>query len=151
MRFIRLITFSFLVILFNSCSTPKALEYRAFKNLVVEKMGFASSAVRMDMVYYNPNNFALQLKRADLDIYLDNNLAGHATQEYQITIPKLAEFSIPVQVDVDMKNIFRNAFTSILNKQVLVKVTGTVKVGKANVFLTFPVNYEGTQAYNFFN
>jgi LEA14-like dessication related protein len=151
MRFIHFISFISLVLLCNSCSTPKAIEYRSFQNLVIEKMGFASSAVRMDIVYYNPNNFALQLKRADLDIYLDNNLAGHATQEYQITIPKLAEFSIPVQVDVDMKNILRNAFTSILNKEVLVKVTGTVKVGKANIFLTIPVNYEGTQAYNFFN
>src|ERR1700739_1444753 len=124
-----------------SCSTPKALEYREFKNLVVEKFGFSTSTVRMDIVYYNPNNFGLQLKRADLDIYLNNTYAGHATQEYQITVPKLSEFSMPVQVDVDMKNIFRNAFTGLLNNQVMVKLTGTVKVGKANVFLSFPVNY----------
>ena len=134
-----------------SCSTPKALEYRQFKNLTIEKLGFSSSTVRMDIVYYNPNTMGLQLKRADLDIYLNNIYAGHATQEYQITIPKLAEFNMPVQVDVDMKNIFKNAFTSLLNKQVIVKITGTVKVGKANIFISFPVNYEGMQTYDLFN
>jgi LEA14-like dessication related protein len=131
-----------------SCSTPKALEYREFKNFTLENLGFSSSTVRMDIVYYNPNNFGLQLKRADLDIYINNTYAGHATQEYQISIPKLAEFNMPVQVDVDMKNILKNAFTGLLNKQVMVKITGTVKVGKANLFITFPVNYEGAQSYN---
>jgi LEA14-like dessication related protein len=135
--------------LFLSCSTPKTLQYREFKNLRIEKLGFAISTVRMDIYYYNPNNYGLQLKRADLDIYLDNNLAGHATQEYLITIPKRAEFAIPVQIDVDMKNILKNAFTTILTRQMLVKVTGTVKVGKANIFITFPVYYEGYQTYNF--
>jgi LEA14-like dessication related protein len=151
LRFTNLFLFVFVCSLLFSCSTPKALEYREFKNLTIEKLGFSSSTVRMDIVYYNPNRMALQLKRADLDIYFNNNYAGHATQEYQITIPKLAEFSIPVQVDVDMKNIFRNSFTGLLNKQVMVKMTGTVKVGKANVFITFPVNYEGAQTYNLFN
>jgi LEA14-like dessication related protein len=154
MFFLRVRTYYMLLFfccLLISCSTPKALEYREFKNLTVEKLGFSTSTVRMDIVYYNPNNFGLQLKRADLDIYLNNNYAGHATQEYQITIPKLAEFSMPVQVDVDMKNIFRNAFTGLLNKQVMVKLTGSVKVGKANVFISFPVTYEGMQSYKIFN
>ncbi len=150
-RFAYFILFVSIGSLLNSCSTPKALEYREFKNLTIEKLGFSSSTVRMDIVYYNPNNFGLQLKRVDVDIYLNNTYAGHATEEYQTTIPKLAEFSIPIQVDVDMKNILRNAFTGLLNKQVMVKLTGTVKVGKANVFISFPVNYEGAQAYKIFN
>ena len=149
-RFTNFLLFAFICSLL-SCSTPKPLEYRAFKNLTVEKLGFSTTTLRMDIIYYNPNNFRLQVKRADLDIYLNNNYAGHATQEYQITIPKLAEFNLPVQVDVDMKNIFKNSFTGLLNKQVMVKLTGTIKVGKANIFITFPVNYEGAQTYNLFN
>jgi LEA14-like dessication related protein len=152
--FFRSATFLLLILLCSllfSCSTPKALEYREFKNLTIQKLGFATSTVTMDIMYYNPNNYGLQVKRADLDIYLNNIYAGHATQEYQITIPKLAEFNLPVQVDVDMKNILKNTYVSLLNSQVMLKVTGTVKVGKANIFISFPVNYEGAQTYNFFN
>jgi LEA14-like dessication related protein len=134
----------------TSCQAPKDLVYRDFKNLKVEKMGFAATTLRVDLVYYNPNNFGLQLKYTDLDIYINNNYLGHSSQDYQITIPRLAEFTMPLAIEVDMKNLLKNAFPTLLGKEVLVKVTGTVKLGKANVFKTFPVNYEGVQIFSAF-
>lgn len=145
-----LLSFFALSILMTSCRAPKDLEYRDFKNLSVEKLGFASSTIKLDLVYYNPNNFGLQLKNTDLDIYLDSNYLGHSAQEYQITIPKRSEFTLPFQVDVDMKNMLKNALNTVLNKEVWVKIVGTVRLGKANVFKTFPVNYEGLQKFSLF-
>jgi len=139
-----------LTILQFSCSTPKALEYRDFKNFTIEKLGFSSSSVKMDIVYYNPNNYGLQLKRTDLDIFINDVFMGHTSQEYQITIPKKEEFSIPLRMEVDMINIFKNGLNAMLYNQVLVKVTGSVKVGKANVFISFPVTYQGTQTFTLF-
>jgi LEA14-like dessication related protein len=134
----------------SSCSTPKDLVYKDFKNFSVDKLGFSSSSVKMNLVYYNPNNFGLQLKRTDLDIYIDGTYLGHTSQEYQVTIPKLAEFQIPVKIDVDMKNIFKNALNTLFSKEVVVKVTGRIKLGKANVFFSMPVNYEGKQSLSAF-
>lgn len=148
-RFWSFIPVILMVLLFNSCKAPKPLEYRTFKNLTIEKVGFGSSSVKMELVYYNPNNFGLQLKQTDLDIYLDNNYAGHTSQEYQVTIPKLSEFTLPIAMDVDMKNIFKNALNTLIDKEIDVKLTGTVKVGKANVFISFPVNYESMQTFTF--
>lgn len=113
-------------------------------------MGFAATTLKVDLVYYNPNNFGLQLKYTDLDIYVNNNYLGHSSQDYQITIPRLSEFTMPLAIEVDMKNLLKNAFPTLLGKEVLVKVTGTVKLGKANVFKTFPVNYEGVQIFSTF-
>lgn len=140
-----------LTILLISCSTPKELEYREFRNFSVQKVGFATSSIKMDMIYYNPNGFGLQLKRTELDIFVNGVLLGHTSQEYQITIPKKEQFIIPVLMEVDMKNLLKNSLTSLFNKEVQVKVTGSIKVGKANVFISFPVNYEGIQAVDFFN
>lgn len=134
----------------TSCQAPKDLVYRDFTNLKLEKLGFGSSTLKLDLIYYNPNNFGLQLKSTDLDIFIDGNYLGHSAQDYQITIPKLADFTLPLQVDVDMKNLLKNALTSILGKEVMVKVTGKVKLGKANVFKIFPVNYEGLQKFSVF-
>src|SRR5665647_948463 len=117
-----------------SCSTPKELEYRDFKNFTVEKLGFSSSSLKMDLIYYNPNNFGLELNRTDLDIFIDNNYLGRTSQEYQVSIPRREEFSIPIKIDVDMKNLLKNGFTTFLNNEVMIKVTGTVRVGKLNVF-----------------
>lgn len=142
--------FTTLTILLISCSTPKELEYRDIKNFTIDKIGFSATAIKMDMVYYNPNNFGLQLKTTDLDIFLDNNYLGHTVQEELVLIPRRAEFSVPVKIEVDMKNFLKNGLATILSNEVMVKVTGTVRVGKANVFKTFPVNYEGKQKFNLF-
>ncbi|MBK7558694.1 MAG: LEA type 2 family protein [Chitinophagaceae bacterium] len=144
------ITFILIVIFATACQAPKELVYRDFKNLKVEKVGFAATTLKLDLIYYNPNNFGMQLKYTDLDIYIDNNLLGHSSQDYQITIPKLSEFTMPLQIEVDMKNLLKNAFSTFLGKEVLVKITGTVKLGKANVYKTFPVSYEGLQRFTTF-
>ncbi|MGG9971872.1 LEA type 2 family protein [Ferruginibacter sp. SUN002] len=153
MKLIKPTLLAFLVILTNlliSCGTPKELEYRDFENFTVEKMGLSSAAIKMDLVYYNPNNFGLQLKRTDLDIYIDSTYLGHTSQEYQITIPKKREFSLPVKVDVDMKNLFKNALNTAFKKEVMVRVVGTVKVGKMNVFKSFEVDYSGKHSVDLF-
>jgi LEA14-like dessication related protein len=132
-----------LTILLLGCSTPKELEYRDFKNFSIQKVGFASSAVKMEIIYYNPNNFGLQLKQADLDIFINDYYLGHTVQEYQVTIPRKMEFSVPIQMDVDMKNLFINGLSVLFNKEVTVKATGHITAGKANFFMNIPVNYEG--------
>ncbi len=134
----------------SSCQSPKELVYRDFKNLKIDKVGFAATTLKVDLIYYNPNNFGLQLKYTDLDIYIDNNYLGHSAQDYQITIPRLAEFTMPLAVDLDMKNLLKNAMPTLMGKEVLVKITGTVKLGKANVYKTFPVKYEGLQRFSVF-
>ena len=141
---------SAIVFFTSSCQAPKELVYRDFKNLKVEKVGFAATTLKVDLIYYNPNNFGLQLKYTDLDIYVDNNFLGHSSQDYQITISKLSEFTMPLAIEVDMKNLLKNALPTLLGKEVMVKVTGTVKLGKANVYKTFPVSYEGLQKFTVF-
>ena len=134
----------------SSCHEPKSLEFREFKNLTLDKLSFAGAALKVDLVYYNPNNFGMELNHTDLDIYINNNYLGKASQEYQIAIPRRAEFSIPVTMDVDMKNLLKNGFITLLSNEVMIKVIGTVKVGKLNVFKSFPVNYEGKQQFTLF-
>ena len=140
-----------MLLVLASCSAPKELEYREFRNFTVQKIGFSTTAVKMDMIYFNPNNFGLQLKRTELDIFVNGVLLGHSSQDYQVTIPKKEQFIIPITMDVDMKNLIKNSLVSFFNKEVTVKATGSIKVGKANVFMSFPIMYEGIQAVNFFN
>lgn len=116
----------------------------------MEKIGFGSSSLKLDVIYYNPNNFGLQLKYTDLDIFIDGNYLGHSSQDYQISIQRLSEFTLPLQINLDMQNLLKNALPTFLGKEVTVKITGKVKLGKANVYKTFPVNYEGRQRFAVF-
>jgi hypothetical protein len=49
-----------------------------------------------------------------------------------------------------MKNLLKNAMPTLMGKEVMVKITGTVQLGKANVYKTFPVSYEGLQKFSVF-
>ncbi len=134
----------------SSCRAPQELVYKDFKNFSIEKLGFSNSEVKMDLIYYNPNNFGLQLKRTDLDIFIDGNYLGQTAQEFQVSIPKRADFTIPLMIKVDMKNVFKNAISSFFGQEVMVRIIGKVKVGKANVYKSFPVTYEGKQKFQVF-
>jgi LEA14-like dessication related protein len=136
--------------LLYSCSAPKALEYRSFKNVTTEKLSFSASTLKMDLVYYNPNNFGMQLTSTDLDVFINNMYLGKTSQQYQVTVPKREEFLLPIKIDVDMKNLLKNGLTTLLTSEVRVKLTGTITVGKLNVFKTFRVNYEGTHRLELF-
>ncbi len=133
-----------------SCSAPKDVEYRSYSNLSLEKLGFNSSQVKLSLQYYNPNNFGLQLKKTELDIFINNNFLGHSSSDSLIRIPRRDTFSVPIKFDVDMQHAYKNAFSSLFNNEVTVKVTGRLKVGKANVFMSMPVSYEGKQKFSLF-
>lgn len=104
----------------------------------------------MDLVYFNPNNFGLELKSTDIDIFINDVYLGHTQQVYQVTLPRKEEFAFPITIDVDMKNLLKNGFSTFFSKQVKVKITGSVKVGKANTFISFPIRYEENQQFSIF-
>jgi len=129
----------------SSCRTPQDLVFRDFSNLALDKLGFSASILKVDLIYYNPNNFGMELKRTELDIYVDSTFLGHSSQELQVAIPKRDVFTIPLKVDLDMKNLFKNGLTSLFNKTVNVRAVGTIKVGKAGVYKNFNIDYTSEQ------
>ena len=134
----------------TSCHEPKSLEFRNFSNLKVDKLSFAAAALTVDLVYYNPNNFGLQLSKTDLDVFIDSTFLGHSSQDIQVNIPKLNTFTIPLKLDLDVKNLLKNGLTSMFNKNVAVRVLGSVKVGKAGLYKSFPVDYTSMQNFSLF-
>lgn len=130
--------------LLASC-TPKPLVYKNFHNFSIQKLGFDKSAIKMELEYYNPNGFGLQLKQSDLDIYINGNLLGHSVTDTLVNIPRQSTFFLPVKFDVEMKNVLKNAANTLFGKEILIRLSGTVKAGKGNVFMSIPVEYETTQ------
>lgn len=133
-----------------SCAAPKPLQYEAYHNFSIQKLGFNSSTIKLDLEYYNPNNFGMQLKNSDLDIFIDGNLLGHSSFDTLIRIPRRDTFLLPIKFEVDMQNIYKNAWSTLMGKEVLVRLSGKLKIGKANVFMSLPVNYETKQTFSLF-
>ena len=126
------------------------MQYRETRNFKVDKLGFATSTLKTDLVFFNPNNFSLQLNKFDLDVFVDNNYLGHTSHDQLVSIPKKGEFSIPVKMEVDMKNLLKNGINAIFSKEVLLKVDGTIKIRKGRISKTFPIQYESKQKFSIF-
>jgi len=104
----------------------------------------------MDLVYHNPNKIGFQVKRTESDIYVDGVYLGHAVSDTIIKVDKKSDFIIPIQVQTDMKNLYKNAWSALTNKSVLVKAKGTITAGVAGVFKTIPLDYEGRHEMTLF-
>lgn len=102
--------------------------------------------VAFDVRLYNPNNLKVKLKKADLDIFLEGRHAGEVKVKDAVMIERLDTFLLPVVLDIDMANILPNALQLLINRDVMVKVSGTVKAGRYGVFVPIPVSYEGKQS-----
>ncbi len=120
------------------------------QNLKVDSIGLVSSKVSLELVYFNPNNFGVDLKNVNCDIYINHNYLGKYILDTTMHIAKRSEFIIPSSMNVDMKNIFKNALGTFLSCQVLVEINGSTRVGKSRIFITVPFKYSAMQKFSMF-
>lgn len=142
--------FLFVAILMSSCSKPESFEYRDIRDFKIDSLGFENSTVSMNLVYFNPNSFGVNLKKIDCDVYVDHSYLGKYSLDTVMHIAKKSEFVVPSKMQVSMKNLFKNSLTSLISKDMLVEVKGTTKVGKGGVYITVPFTYSGRHSFSIF-
>lgn len=125
-----------------SCKKPDSFEYREMRNFKIDSLGFGKSSVHMDLVYFNPNNFGVDLKHIDCDVYIDNKLLGKYLLDTTMHIAKRSEFVVPSTMLVDMKNLFRNSLHLLFSKELDVQLKGNTKVGKGGIYINVPFTYQ---------
>jgi len=151
-KMIRSISTILLLTLFTTgCNKPQSFEYRGMQNFKIDSVGLVNSKISLDLVYFNPNNFGVELRNVTCDVYINHNYLGKYMLDTLMHIPKRAEFFVPSSMQVDMKNVFKNAFGALLSSQVLVELKGTTRLGKAGIFITVPFNYSAMQTFSLFN
>lgn len=129
-----------------SCGKPKAPEYVSLENIKVKEFGLAETKLGVEVKMYNPNNQRLQVRSADLDLYVNNELLGHSILDSQVNIPRRDTFLIPLSVNIQTMSGATRFIQSLADTSVLLKVQGVARLGKSGVFFNYPVNYEGRQA-----
>lgn len=138
------------LVLFFSCKKPTSFDYRDIKNIRVNNLGLNTSAVSMDLVFYNPNNFGVNLTNLKCDISLDSNYLGTYVLDTVMNIPKVSEFTLPASMEVNMKGILKSSLNLLFNNEVTIGAKGTSRVGKGGLYITIPFNYTGKHKINLF-
>jgi LEA14-like dessication related protein len=148
--FMKYIFCAALLIFAFSCKKPQSFEYREMKDFKIDSLGFDHSNISMSLVYFNPNSFGVDLRKVDADVYVEHNYVGKFTLDTVMHIAKRSEFAIPSRMKVNMKNMFKNALTTVFASDFLVEVKGTVRAGRSGIFITVPFNYSARQKLSLF-
>jgi len=129
---------------FSSCGTNnlKDPEYRDIRNIRLINLGPLQSTAGVDIVYYNPNKFGVQVMTARGDIYIDSSYFGQFELNEKVQVKKRSEFILPATIKVDMISAIKNQRDLLQKKEVLVRVQGMATVKKAGFSKEVPISYE---------
>lgn len=133
------------------CSKIKDPEFRRLERIGVRNVDLEKAIIGFSVVYFNPNNFGVGVKEAEIDLYADSLFLGKYVQEQSIAVNKNAEFSIPFIGQISFRR-FQNLNPDVLSgKSVLLRAEGSVKVGKAGIYISKAIRYSGRHQLNELN
>jgi hypothetical protein len=132
------------VILIVACAKPKDFDYLGLQNVKVLKWGVKETILGLDVQFYNPNS-RLQLKKADVDVHINNKFWGRTVIDSLVNIPKKDTFILPMIMTMETVTALSGVLQSIADTSVLLKLDGKAMVGKSGVFFNYPIKYEGNQ------
>ena len=140
-------TIAIATIVLASCrsSNVQEPEFRDIKDVRLVNVGMLNSTAGIDLIYYNPNNFGVQLADARGDVYIDNNYLGRFSLNEKVDIRKNREFVIPALISVDNLGLVKNQREIYKKKEVMVRIEGIARLKKAGISKEIPVKYEGKQ------
>jgi len=147
MKKLSIVLFSFLIAILSlsSCAQPKELVYLGMDSFSIKQAGLKQTTISMNIRLYNPNRYKLKLKKADVDVFINNSHVGKMNVNCIAELAKRDSSSLPVTLDVDLANALPNALQLLLNPEITLKITGNIIAGRQGVYITIPVNYEGKQ------
>ena len=129
----------------ESSAQVKALEYQDVQDFRIHKADLQQVTIILNLRFYNPNHYSVDLKDGDIDVYFNDRLSGKAILDERTKVPARDTFLLPVTIVAPIDKIVTNALELLVNNEVLVRLEGTVKAGKRGIFIKIPVRYEGKQ------
>jgi LEA14-like dessication related protein len=137
------LTIALFSLLMAGCSKIQDPEFQRLEHFGVRKIDLEKATVGFSATYFNPNKFGVDAKEAEVDIYLDSVYLGKFNQEKVVAVEKNAEFSIPFSGQVSFRQFQSLDIKEFRNRSVLLSAEGSVKVGKAGIYITKNIRYTG--------
>ena len=126
-----------------SCTNVKEPEFRRVEKLRLKKLGLSETTIGFQATYFNPNNFGVAVKEAEADVYIDSVYIGKFLQDSSVQVQKNADFSVPFSGKISLATALKIDLKDIGNRDILLRAQGSVKVGKAGIFVNKPFTYQG--------
>jgi len=132
-----------LMILMTSCKRPdEDIVLRNIKDVVVDAS--TDPTLKANAIFFNPNKMRGRLKKIDIEIYVNGKKAGHVDEKYNTVIPANGEFTIPLKVNLAMKELgFMDTILGMIGgKKFEVRYKGTLRLSYHGVPIKVPIDHK---------
>jgi hypothetical protein len=139
----RLFLFVMIAGVLPGCDKPdQDIELKRIKDVVVDAS--SEPMLKANAVFFNPNKVRGRLKRIDVQIYLNGKKAAHVDQHLKTSIPSQAEFTVPLEVKLAIKELgFMDTVLGMLGgKKYEVHYKGFLRLSYHGVPIKVPVDYK---------
>jgi LEA14-like dessication related protein len=127
----------------GSCEKPKEdIVLRNIRDVVVDAT--SEPMLKANAIFYNPNNIKGKLKNIDVEIFVNGKKAANVHQHFNTSIPARSEFTIPLQVNLAMKELgtMETLWGMLGGKKFEVRYHGSVKLSYKGVPIKVPIDYK---------
>jgi len=130
-----------LIILSGSCKPKEDVVLRNIRDIVVD--ADTEPTLRAQAILYNPNNIRMKLRKIDIDVYVDGKKSARIDQEHKLAIPAQAEFTVPLEVKLNLKELglLDTIFGMIGGKKMKVQYKGSIRITYKGIPVKVPVDY----------
>jgi LEA14-like dessication related protein len=132
-------------IIMSGCTKPKDLEFVDIQNIRMVNLGLTESQVGFDVRFFNPNNQRVNLKDAEARLFVNSTYLGDTRLDSLIPVPRKDTFAVPLVLNIKSMAAIGKVMQALSDSTVDIKVEGTVKMGKAGLFKSFPIQYTRKQ------
>ena len=120
-------------------------EYAGLENLQLGQMEGDRTVISASARFFNPNPFNVTLKKADMNVFLNDKPADHIILDSSIFIQAKDSFNIPLTLRIDMKKVLSNALQSLISDQVKIRVEGHAIVKRGIFPERLHIHYEESE------
>ena len=127
----------------TACQKPdQDIVLRHIRDVVVDAS--SEPMLRANAIFYNPNNMRGRIRKIDVEIFVNGKKAASVDQSLKTSIPAQAEFTVPLEVKLAIKElgVMDTIFGMIGGKTFKVRYKGSLKLSYRGVPISVPVDYE---------
>ena len=131
------------MLLLTACEKPdQDIVLRDIRDVVVDAT--SEPMLKANAIFYNPNNMRGRIRKIDVEIFVNGKKAASVDQSLKTSIPAQAEFTVPLEVKLAIKElgVMDTIFGMIGGKTFKVHYKGSLKLSYRGVPISVPVDYE---------
>ncbi len=133
----------FTLLTFASCISFKEPEFKGMNGYEMGKLSGSEVSFTLKPIVYNPNIYALKVKKSVLDLEIEGKSFGKIFLEKKISAKgrKTSELQVPLRIELESGAMLR-AMPLMLKDSVRVVLKGDLKGGVLFFSKKFPVEFD---------